>query len=86
MRVKFWGVRGSIPSPGPATSRFGGNTSCVELRCGGERLIFDAGSGIRELGESLTAPVRRWSPADRPARGPPPPRGRGARRGRAPAR
>ena len=53
IRVKLWGVRGSLPSPGPATSRFGGNTSCVEICCGDERLIFDAGSGIRELGNEL---------------------------------
>jgi phosphoribosyl 1,2-cyclic phosphodiesterase len=53
IRVKLWGVRGSLPSPGPATQRFGGNTSCVEICCGDERLIFDAGSGIRELGNEL---------------------------------
>ena len=53
MTVTFWGVRGSIATPGPATTRFGGNTSCVELRCGGDILIFDAGTGIRELGQAL---------------------------------
>lgn len=53
IRLKFWGVRGSIPSPGPHTHIFGGNTSCVEMRCGNELLIFDAGSGIRELGLAL---------------------------------
>lgn len=60
IRVKFWGVRGSIPSPGASTSRFGGNTPCVEMRCGQELLIFDLGSGVRELGESIVAagPVR----------------------------
>ncbi len=51
--VRFWGVRGSIPSPGPETVRYGGNTSCVELRLGDEVLILDAGSGIRRLGLSL---------------------------------
>jgi phosphoribosyl 1,2-cyclic phosphodiesterase len=51
--VKFWGVRGSVPAPGQATSRYGGNTSCVEVRVGDQFLIFDMGSGIRALGESL---------------------------------
>ncbi len=51
--IKFWGVRGSIPAPGPATVEFGGNTSCVEVRTGGRLIIFDAGSGIRPLGLSL---------------------------------
>lgn len=48
--VRFWGVRGSIACPGPATVRYGGNTSCVEVRCGEHRLIFDAGTGLRVLG------------------------------------
>jgi phosphoribosyl 1,2-cyclic phosphodiesterase len=52
-RIKFWGVRGSIPTPGPGTVRYGGNTSCVEVRAGGEIIILDAGSGIRLLGQSL---------------------------------
>ncbi len=51
--VKFWGVRGSIACPGDQYQRYGGNTSCVEVRCGDEVLIFDAGTGLRELGESL---------------------------------
>lgn len=51
--VRFWGVRGSIPCPGAATARYGGNTSCVEMRCGGRLLIFDAGTGITELGKAL---------------------------------
>src|SRR5208282_4161202 len=46
-RVKFWGVRGSIPTPGPATVRYGGNTSCVEVRSGDDIIILDAGSGLR---------------------------------------
>jgi phosphoribosyl 1,2-cyclic phosphodiesterase len=54
--IRFWGTRGSIPSPGSATARYGGNTSCVELRLpDGNRLIFDAGSGLRPLGNSLVA-------------------------------
>ena len=51
--VKFWGVRGSIACPGPRTVRYGGNTSCLEMRCGGRLLIFDAGTGLRDLGNEL---------------------------------
>jgi phosphoribosyl 1,2-cyclic phosphodiesterase len=51
--VKFWGVRGSIACPGPRTVRYGGNTSCLEIRCGGRLLIFDAGTGLRDLGNQL---------------------------------
>lgn len=51
--VRFWGVRGSIPSPGPDTAFYGGNTSCVELSVDGELIILDAGSGIRTLGMNL---------------------------------
>ena len=53
MLVRFWGTRGSIATPGPRTLGYGGNTSCVEVRCDGEILIFDAGTGIRELGHTL---------------------------------
>ncbi len=52
-RIHFWGVRGSIPCPGPDTIRYGGNTPCVEVRCGDHVLIFDAGTGIRALGRTL---------------------------------
>lgn len=51
--VRFWGVRGSIACPGPETVRYGGNTSCIEMLIGGHRLIFDGGTGLRELGLSL---------------------------------
>ena len=51
--VRFWGVRGSIPCPGPETVRYGGNTACVEIRCGSHLLIFDGGSGLRPLGNEL---------------------------------
>lgn len=51
--VRFRGVRGSIPSPGIEMARYGGNTSCVELRCGDDFVILDAGSGIRGLGSEL---------------------------------
>ncbi len=50
MRVKFWGVHGSIPVPGPQTLKYGGNTSCVEFNSEGKIVIFDSGTGIRELG------------------------------------
>ena len=54
LRVTFWGTRGSIPSPGAATVRYGGNTPCVEVRTGdGWLIILDAGTGIRELGRAL---------------------------------
>ncbi|MEO7167146.1 MAG: MBL fold metallo-hydrolase [Spartobacteria bacterium] len=55
LAIRFWGVRGSIPSPGPETVRYGGNTSCVEIRLGDEILILDAGSGIRRLGLELAS-------------------------------
>lgn len=53
MRIKFWGVRGSIASPGPETAGVGGNTSCVEVRAGKSTIVLDAGTGIRRLGEGL---------------------------------
>jgi phosphoribosyl 1,2-cyclic phosphodiesterase/ActR/RegA family two-component response regulator len=52
-RIRLWGVRGSIPVPGRGTVRYGGNTSCVEVRADGEIIILDAGSGIRLLGLAL---------------------------------
>ena len=57
--VRFWGVRGSIPTPGPRTRRYGGNTSCMEVRSQTTICVFDAGTGLRELGVSLmrNAPV-----------------------------
>jgi len=55
VRLKFWGMRGSIQTPGPETVYYGGNTPCVELRVGGEIIILDAGTGIRRLGQALTA-------------------------------
>ncbi len=56
--VKFWGTRGSIPTPGPATQRYGGNTSCVELRWGDNIVALDCGTGIRELGLALAREFR----------------------------
>ncbi len=55
--VHFWGVRGSIACPGSETVRYGGNTSCVEMRVGSERLIFDGGTGLRVLGQSLLSQI-----------------------------
>ncbi len=51
--VHFWGVRGSIACPGSETVRYGGNTPCIEMRVGSERFIFDGGTGLRVLGQSL---------------------------------
>jgi phosphoribosyl 1,2-cyclic phosphodiesterase len=54
MRVTFWGTRGSVPTPGPSTVRYGGNTACVEVRTNaGTFFILDSGTGIRELGLHL---------------------------------
>ena len=53
--ITFWGVRGSTPTPGPEWSRYGGNTSCIEMRCAGHLLIFDGGTGLRQLGHKLKA-------------------------------
>ncbi len=51
--IKFWGVRGSIACPGPETVRYGGNTTCLEIRCGGYPLVIDGGTGLRLLGSQL---------------------------------
>src|SRR5215475_12071112 len=60
MRVTLWGTRGSIAAPGPDTVRYGGNTSCVEVRGPeGTVLVLDAGTGIRRLGAKLNGTVRR---------------------------
>ena len=53
MEVRFWGVRGSVASSGSNVARIGGNTSCLEIVSEGHRLILDAGTGIRGLGEAL---------------------------------
>ncbi|HEY9735624.1 MAG TPA: MBL fold metallo-hydrolase [Trichocoleus sp.] len=51
--VQFWGVRGSVPVPGADTMRYGGNTACIEVLVGAQRLIFDGGTGLRVLGKHL---------------------------------
>jgi phosphoribosyl 1,2-cyclic phosphodiesterase len=60
VRARIWGCRGSLAAPGPETVRYGGNTSCVEVRLdGGELIILDAGTGIRPLGNSLLPELPR---------------------------
>ncbi len=51
--VTFWGVRGSIATPGPDTALVGGNTSCVEVICGARRIVLDTGTGMRLLGQRI---------------------------------
>jgi phosphoribosyl 1,2-cyclic phosphodiesterase len=58
MTATFWGTRGSIATPGPTTTVYGGNTACVEVRVGEDVLIFDSGTGIRELGLALAEEFR----------------------------
>lgn len=62
--LRCWGVRGSIACPGPDTVRYGGNTSCVELWCGNHLLIFDSGTGIKNLGENLVERFPQGREAD----------------------
>lgn len=60
MKVTLWGTRGSLPAPGPETTRYGGNTSCVEVRAAdGSVLVLDAGTGIRRLGDAIVDHVDR---------------------------
>jgi phosphoribosyl 1,2-cyclic phosphodiesterase len=61
MEVKFWGVRGSIASPGPQTVRYGGNTTCIEIRAGNELIILDGGTGIFPLSQTLFPELPRKS-------------------------
>src|SRR5690242_4396516 len=58
MRIRFWGVRGSTPTPQAENLRYGGNTSCVEVRAGDSIFIFDCGTGFRNLGHALRAEFR----------------------------
>jgi phosphoribosyl 1,2-cyclic phosphodiesterase len=60
VKVTLWGTRGSLPTPGPETTRYGGNTSCVEVRGrDGTLLVLDAGTGIRRLGATIDPEIRR---------------------------
>lgn len=60
MRVKFWGTRGSVPTPGRRTEKYGGNTTCLEVTHAGQRIVLDGGTGIIELGQVMleSAPAR----------------------------
>lgn len=59
MKIRFWGVRGSLPTPGPETARYGGNTTCIQvIRDSGPLIIIDAGTGIRVLGDQLMKTAR----------------------------
>ncbi|MFO0723517.1 MAG: MBL fold metallo-hydrolase [Myxococcota bacterium] len=58
MDITFWGTRGSIATAGPSFQRFGGNTTCIEITHGAGRIIIDAGTGLRGLGEKLMAEAR----------------------------
>ncbi len=60
MAVRFWGVRGSISTPNADTRRYGGNTSSIEIECGGRPLLLDAGTGLRYLGNALHARGGPW--------------------------
>ncbi len=60
MKIKLWGTRGSLATPGPETARYGGNTSCVSVRGrDGTVLVLDAGTGIRRFGATVDASVHR---------------------------
>src|SRR5262249_60297326 len=61
--VRFWGVRGSVAAPGPDTAAVGGNTSSLEVRAGDTRVLLDAGTGIRQLGDALLAEGRAGGPS-----------------------
>ncbi len=61
LNLTFWGVRGSIPAPGPSTDLFGGNTSCVEVSSGDDVVLLDMGSGLRSYGEKLGRTPARCS-------------------------
>ncbi|MBW2610202.1 MAG: MBL fold metallo-hydrolase, partial [Deltaproteobacteria bacterium] len=58
MLVSFWGTRGSVSTPGRITEKYGGNTPCVSVRCEDIQIIFDAGTGIRNLGVELLEEIR----------------------------
>lgn len=58
IEARFWGVRGSIASPGPHTVRYGGNTPCIEVHAGGRLIILDGGTGMRGLGQQVLARKR----------------------------
>src|SRR5574340_356521 len=67
LTVKFWGVRGSHPTPGPDTVKYGGNTACVEICAGERRIILDAGTGIIALGRDIAKKRRNGEDAKKTA-------------------
>ena len=73
MKVTFWGARGSIPSPGPNTVKYGGNTLCLALQLQDQDrlIVIDAGSGIRELGDQRPGPHQRKQQGPDEEGGPP---------------
>jgi phosphoribosyl 1,2-cyclic phosphodiesterase len=66
LSIRFWGVRGSCPSPGPETALVGGNTSCVEVVAGETRIALDAGTGLRRLGGALLSQAAQAGQAGQP--------------------
>ncbi len=62
MKMRFWGVRGSLPVPGPSTVKVGGNTACIEVTYGDHRIILDAGTGIKHLGDYLVKETLKDGP------------------------
>ena len=64
LSVRFWGVRGSMPCPGPDTVVYGGNTACLEIRAGERLVIVDCGTGIRLLGDRLLNEAYASGPVD----------------------
>jgi len=64
LSVRFWGVRGSMPCPGPDTVVYGGNTACLEIRAGEHFVIIDSGTGIRRLGDMLLSEAYAGGPVD----------------------
>ncbi len=62
MKIRFWGVRGSYPVPGPGTVKYGGNTACIQISTPNHTVILDAGTGIIPLGEEIVAEYRRQFP------------------------
>jgi len=64
LSVRFWGVRGSIPCPGPDTVKYGGNTTCLEIRAGKRLIVIDMGTGVKALGDYLIANDLKNGPLD----------------------
>ncbi len=63
LSTTFWGTRGSISTPGQSTQKYGGNTTCISVQYGDDTIVFDAGTGIRPLGQQLAKNLKNGSPA-----------------------